>query len=318
VIIRSSGSTTEFERTLTSALTLAGTKPELHRQPEVNPRDLLTPRQEEHSPLAHVWVDLNDPARAIVYIIDSQWERVLIRFVRRSESNPALDDEQIAQILSSSVEALLNGARIGISRDEARQMLLPPPKDTGSVTGEPRRSSDSSVRLGAALFYELQALSSTVDTAQGPGFSVSFLVPTGPIRWGLAGSAQYAHAYFESDLASARLDEGRMRLLALSEVDLATRWAWRSGFGGGPSFVYLTPNVTASDLEATEARWLVYGMLRAQSGLVYREERVALGVSVAAELDVLDHQMTVELERDTHVLFDPWLIRPSLSLFFGW
>lgn len=60
-------------------------------------------------PLGRAFVDLSDPGRATVYIVDGRWERILVRHVPPT-GNPDVVRETVARIVSTAVEALLAGS----------------------------------------------------------------------------------------------------------------------------------------------------------------------------------------------------------------
>ena len=60
-------------------------------------------------PLGRAFLDLSDPARATVYVVDGAWQRILVRHVPRT-TNPDVVRETVGRIVSTSVEALIAGS----------------------------------------------------------------------------------------------------------------------------------------------------------------------------------------------------------------
>ena len=51
--------------------------------PGVNAVELITPVAGAQPRVARVWIDLSKPERATLYLVDHDWERILIRHVRK-------------------------------------------------------------------------------------------------------------------------------------------------------------------------------------------------------------------------------------------
>ena len=86
--------------------------------PEIDPRVVLFPDVVQPA-AARVFIDLAEDHAPVLFVIDGEYERVL---ARRIEVETGLDEaarEQIAQIVRASIEALLAGAVIGVTFEEA-------------------------------------------------------------------------------------------------------------------------------------------------------------------------------------------------------
>jgi hypothetical protein len=106
----------------------------------VDPAEVVTPPPDRPPRLARVWVDASRTDVAVVYLADSEWERILVRRVALSGTFDEVSREQIAHIVEGSVEALRAGARIGIEREAARVELgvQPAPKPAAKAAPPPQ------------------------------------------------------------------------------------------------------------------------------------------------------------------------------------
>lgn len=177
------------------------------RAASVDPRDVVTPHAGARPLVARVWVDAaaggdggtgtapEPPGaprrvpRATIYIVDGAWERVLVRHVERGGAADEVAREKLAHIVEASVDALLAGATIGVTRAEATAALgieLPPPDPPRT-----KRSKTPRVALGVGYDVALWGASETggaLAVGSGPTANV-FAVPAGS-RFGVLTSAQ--------------------------------------------------------------------------------------------------------------------------------
>jgi hypothetical protein len=129
------------------------------------------------------WVDLSDRKSASLYFADRSGERFLVRAVALPEGMSPLGREALGQVLELSVRALLEDARVGMSRAETSELLHvrdpapekpAPPADVRSErTPEPQRTSRSS--LGAEVFYGARIYSSEATFVHGPGLGLAWI-----------------------------------------------------------------------------------------------------------------------------------------------
>ena len=70
-----------------------------------------------------VWIDLSDDKKASFYFADRAGEHFLVRSMALPDARSPLALEALGQVLELSVRALLEDARVGMSRAEVNELL---------------------------------------------------------------------------------------------------------------------------------------------------------------------------------------------------
>ena len=126
VVAGSDRSFAAITKSLTESLSFIAVTPQFERVASVDPRSVarLGPRQP--SLFANLWIDAAADHEVKLYITDAATERV---FVRRISLDHGLDNvaiESLALVAQSSLEALLAGKLIGVTRNDYEQSLEAP------------------------------------------------------------------------------------------------------------------------------------------------------------------------------------------------
>ncbi|MFO0571916.1 MAG: hypothetical protein U0263_40200 [Polyangiaceae bacterium] len=122
------------------------------RADAVDPKSVIDPSADRSDAFVRVWVDVSASDHVTLYFVDAAWERILVRHVPTPNALDEVEREEIAQIVRSAVEALLGGAKLGITRDEARAELLPKPSHESPAPPPPapKAPARKPARAGAA------------------------------------------------------------------------------------------------------------------------------------------------------------------------
>jgi hypothetical protein len=251
----------------------------------VDPRVVVIPAADARPALARVWIDLSQPARATVYVVDGPWDRVLVRHVPLERGIDEVVREEIAQIVSATLDALASGARIGLTREEVERELLgssgrrepgragtppdgsaepeagsarPPPGSADPASAPPPedyRARDiyafeappiDAPPLDLGMYYELQAWSGD-RLAHGPAAAVRSAFRKGRGGPGILLSAQYRFAVtVDEPPIGVRLHSGAGRVLGTYDFPIATRSELRAGLGLGLDLVEIEPRQQAT------------------------------------------------------------------------
>src|SRR5438045_42444 len=189
-------------------------------------------------PLGRAFLDLSDPARATVYVVDGAWQRILVRHVPRT-TNPDVVRETVGRIVSTSVEALLAGS-FGESSEpmgafDAR-VANSSPKATANVPGngsgapgerfapEPRERARSNLSGGLGVMYEMGLYARGAPVVHGPALYGGVAIGAANLRPALWMTAQYRWPIVsENPPVGFRLDTTALRLLAGAELEAAPR-----------------------------------------------------------------------------------------------
>lgn len=308
---------------LLEALAGVDVNPRLQAESAIEVTEVVTRRPQAAPPLARIWIDLTREELA-VYVADSAWERILIRLLPRSE-NPAVDHEQVAQIVAAAVQALRDGASIGISRHDARARLLPPaaPRPLEQATAPARPAPPappSSVWAGGG--YEFLHRSAEVPVSHGASLQlgVTFAELSG-LELGVELDAVFRPSRYASSDVSTRFDTLALRWLLTGSSARAHSLRLRAAVGGGLDAVHLQPEAVDGSLLASEPRTLVFGALRAAAGaeldlasLAEGETKLALATLLLADLELTDTRYVFSSAQGEEVAFDPFRVQPGLAV----
>lgn len=243
--------------------------------------------------LAHVYVDLRG-APLLVYIADRGHARALIRRVELPAAFDEAAREEVGAIVSSSLDALCAGGTIGVRVEPAAAVPAAVEPARASVARGPAGwSGGALVRyrvMGWAPTRVQQALEVGAVLRRRRGRvtpqAIAWVGAIPPGAWRIGG------ATLQAEVGAA--------------IRLTSRWSQLVAAGGGVDL-----------LRGAGSRWTGVPIVQAQLGL-----RAALGQGVVAELrahvavDLVDTRVVDR--SDGRVLFDPWRVRPGLSLAFGW
>lgn len=303
------------------ALSHLGLRVNVQRADAVDANAILAPTAGEPA-LARIWIDLLQ-GRVILYVVDGPWERVLVRLLTREPNNPAIDHERVSQILRASVQALQEGARIGISREQARRQLsgpaLPvkPPLSPQPIPKRRAPARSEALELGVGAQYELQTFTSdSLSHAVGAELLLSNI--TGA-RLGVELQLTYRSLRLKLDETEAQQDVFAPRLL----LDRPLR-AWGGPrlvpfLGGGVDVLHLSPSTRASTLLATRERTLLYPVLR--TGLLLDQEltqQLKLRFGLIVDAFPADIRFGVQRGDGSEHYVRAWPVRPGISLGIFW
>jgi hypothetical protein len=311
---------------LSEALDGAAVELQVSARSAIDLKDVITRRLEPEPPLARIWIDVTGHDQLAVYVTDGAWERVLIRLVPRAH-NPAVDHEQVAQIVAAAVQALRDGARIGIERSAAQARLLPPPLVVQrepvrtAATATPPRARFPGAWLGAG--YELMHQSREVPLLHAAGLELgAMLAAWAGAELGLELAFSARPARFTSQEVAARFDTLAVRWLGVISSRREQTVRLRVALGGGVDAVQLAPQRAPAGLAPSPKRVLLYGALRAALGpeldimrfSTAGGEKLALAPVLLTDVQLSDTRYVVLDRGGEQVAFDPFRVQPGFAL----
>jgi hypothetical protein len=165
VVAGSDRSFAAITKSLTESLSFIGVTAQFERAASVDPRSVSKPRPPQPMLLANLWIDAAADRDVILYITDAATERVFVRRIGLEHGLDKVAIEGLAFVTQSSLEALLAGKLIGMTRDDYEHSLesvapLPVPKQTATPLPRPSEAGPRDVRLfpwQVCAGYELQA-----------------------------------------------------------------------------------------------------------------------------------------------------------------
>jgi hypothetical protein len=287
------------------------------RADAVDPKTVIDRSPNAADAFVRVWIDLAVENQVTIYFVDSAWEHILVRHITLERNLDDVEREEIAQIVRSSVEALLSGATIGISREEARDLLLPKPKTKTPppVIPKPKpRAPPKPVtpnsRVEAGAFYEGELYANTL--WHGPGVFAGVHTPD-PLGLGGRFTLQYrVPATVEGDRLGARIQAIALRALAHASYQSGHLGAC-GGAGLGADITSTDPTNLKGNASPENSRWDVVPVLRALGGggLVFGS--MGVWTVVGLDVDLIETNFTAKRGNETYTAVDVSRVRP----FFG-
>jgi hypothetical protein len=316
----------------------------------VNAAELITPRAGAEPRVARVWIDLSKPDRATLYLVDREWERILIRHVRKTSGHEEIAREAMGHILETAVDALAHGARIGVSREEARSEIertapppapvaAPPPTPAPAPTpsrSEPEPPAAERASLpaaepvtahapgaaGASPVLELggdyrAGMYADGVVTDGPGAAFYLGAPRGRVRPGGWLTLDYSLPLtVDARPLGLRLEQGAGRVLGAVDVSLADRLALRLGVGAGVDIVHVTPQLEGSARTTRGDDETFALVLACASGrLVWSfSQNVGLSLTGSVDVDPSGSRYVVLIDGAPTAVLSPWPVRPAVSV----
>ncbi|HEY6879465.1 MAG TPA: hypothetical protein VI299_15670 [Polyangiales bacterium] len=208
-----------------------------------------------------VWLDLNQASRGILFIQDTTQDRFLVRVVPHRGGDQELMRESLATVVETAVEAMLAGAQIGLTREDAVREIeaqtgstvmlevptpLPPTVVAPVVTEQPKSGSARPPLplLEAALAYRGDALAVGPSISHGLELALwwrAFVGRSLDLTWGVLG--RYAAPVVMEDRGRAVLQHGGGARAVLGATVATGRFVWRSALGVGLDAARVTPQI---------------------------------------------------------------------------
>jgi hypothetical protein len=287
------------------------------RTPQIDVGAILErPRAGGAQATARVWIDGARDDRLRVYFVNWTTERFLVRDVPLPDGLNEVALETVAQVIESSVSALLAGAPVGLTREEMATELRPPPAPSPTPPAEARWEPS----IGA--FYAVQAFAAEPPVEHGPGLLVHVDRHAGRWRAGAWTSAQYQlPERVQSPLAGARLDTLSLRGGAEVARTLDDRLALGLRLGAGVDAVHIAPRggsvPAAATLTADRFSW-VYAVHLALVLTAQASRHVVVSTAAVADVDLDERHYDVSVDGALARVATPWRMHPGVLVELAW
>ncbi len=287
--------------------------------PRIDPplliRDALAraPAAGADSPLAYLWLDLDAP-RPGMYLLATQDALVYVRALDVSARPDTVELELIRFVVDESVQAILKGHALGVSRKEFEKSLIvpmaqppppPPPPPQALAPAVSTRVPGWSIAAG----YTASALSAS-RIAQGPELSADLRWTR--LRLGASFSQRLPLTVSGPD-ARARLLSSSFRVFAAALMTIRPRLQLAVAAGGGIDITHVAPEA----IGATAPFWVSDALLRGMASLQCTFGGVAVSAGLGAELDLVEARYAIIRAGQATVFWRPWRWRPVATLGVG-
>ena len=264
-------------------------------------------------PVAHLWLDLA-ARQPTTYLLDARSGLVYARPLPIHADPDAVELELIRLVVDSSVEAILKGRALGVSRDEFERSLAPAPAPAPTPAPAPAPPPTPAPpkprpRWAIAAGYSGTMLS-TDSVGHGPELGADFLWPR--FRLGMILSQQFQQTVTRADTGMHLLSSG-IRIVAAFPTALTSRLSASLGLGAGVDATHVEPN----GVGAQPAFWATDPMVLAMATLDRAFAASVVSLRVGVDVDLLATRYLVARSNATSVLWTPWRWRPFAALQLG-
>ena len=274
----------------------------------------IAPPTEATPAVARVLLDFTVTNQATLFLIDPRRGRVYVRRMPLAHGVDAVARAGTQFVIEQSIDAILEGREIGVSREEFQRSVAPPPPVPEAPPPPPAPApAPASVQLGLAGGYE--------GVAMGSGeyqHAAKLVVAVRFTRFRIAGTARLAAAMSIAGAdAQARLSTGGVSLSAAGRFLHLGSFSVIAGLGVGLDVTRVETTVTAPDLQPAAAFWARGPLLQTFVEVERLFGKLSVAVAVGAEAHLLDERYTVRTASETRDVFVPRRLRPAAAVLVG-
>ena len=273
----------------------------------------------EHDAVGAFFVEAEREDDLLLYLIEPQAKRALVRRVKRSVGAEQAGVEEASIIVRSTVGALLEGREIGMEAgpELAAPPKPPPPKPPPPVKPSPaptRPKPEAPVagtgRLAAHYAGEAYAPEATWQSGLGVELSGS---PDSQLFFGL-GYVAYAPVEVETESARVRVARHPVRLFVAYEIPAARfRFAGQLGFIGELDR-RSTTKTSGGVLPTESADGLTFALSPRVTAHYQVWQRTHVWVGVGLDIFLKNSEYVAELPGRTESLLSPYRTRAEASV----
>jgi hypothetical protein len=288
------------------------------RKPVVTAQDVaaaIAPPNEAVPSLARVLVDLTFTGQATLFLIDPPRGRVYVRRMELPRGLDAVARASVRFVIEQSIDAILEGREIGVSRDEYQRGVQAPPAPTPTAEEARARPAPAPARIQRHLAagYEAVAMGSG-EFQRGGKLAVAARFERVVIALAVRVATPISIA---GDGTSTRLFTVGVSASAAGRFLNLGGFALLAGLGAGLDFTRVAPAVTTPDLQAAPAFWATAPSLRPFAAIERFFGRLSVAIAAGVEVHLLDERYTVRTGTETREVFVPGRARPEVEASIG-
>lgn len=316
-----------LKQVLAELLQREGVQPTFAEASEFTPDALLAVPDGDRR--VRVFITLPTSLLAKLYLRGPHGQRFLLRELSLRSGLDELGCESIAQVVSTSTQALLH-TNVGMDREEVRAALPPaPPAEAQAVASPviPKPPADAPQREPVRLRYELGARAfggwtgAALHERIGGGVELALLQQRGPRPWLVRERLLFEQLAVQSLNTAELTADVRTSALRLG-IDVGRVYSanliWL-GAAVGVDLVHIAPN-RARDSSWQLAKTHVDTLAVVRVEARYERTWSALVFGMAALLDVAlsDNRYQVRDGSTRRSVANPWRFTPALAISLGW
>jgi hypothetical protein len=298
------------------------------RKPVVTAQDVaaaIAPPSEAAPSLARVLLDFTVSGQATLFLIDPPRGRVYVRRMALAHGLDAVARASVRFVIEQSIDAILEGREIGVSRDEfQRRGLPPPPVPVASAPAPAPPAAEArapAAPVPAPTRSRMQLAAGYQGVVMGSGEFQHAAKVTVAARYERVVIAVAARVAAPLSIAG---DGARAQLTTTSaSASVAGRpvtfggFSLLAGIGAGVDFTRVAPAVTAANLQPAAAFWAIAPTLSPFVALEWFFGNISIAVAGGVEVHPLDERYTVRTSTDTRQVFGPGRVRPQVEALVG-
>jgi len=314
-----------FESALRAALARKGLDLTSARKDIITPEDVALATTaspaEAASILARVYLDFTAADHATLFLIDPRRGRIHVRRVMLPHGFDAVARESTLFVIEQSINAILEGRDIGVSREEYQRGVAPAapapavasPGVSAAPPSAPAPPPASETRLLLAGGYDGVALGSGAYQHAAKMMAAARLTRLQvSVAARVVAPVSIAGDGVQADLWAGGVSvAGAARLAAWGPLSVS------AGLGAGLDFTRITPLVTAPDLQPAAAFWAPSPLLRTFVEVERLFGKLSLSIAVGIEALLLAERYTVRTADAARDVFVPRRVRPEAALLAG-
>jgi len=307
-----------LEPALREMLVAKGLEVAATRKTAVTAQDVaaaIAPPREASPPVARALLDFTVPGEATLFLIDPRRGRVHVRRMALAHGLDAVARASVRLIVEQSIDAILEGREIGVTREEFQRSVAPPPAAPSPPPAPPPAAPPphDEAQLQLAGGYEGVALGSgELQHNAKVVFAIRFT------RFRVATAARVAAPVsIAGDGVDARLSSGGVSVSGAARVVGFEKFQVSAGLGAALDMTRVAPTVTTPDLQPAAAFWATGPSLLAFAEIERVFGRISVAIAGGAEAHLLAERYTVRTASETRDIFVPRRVRPAAALLVG-
>ena len=285
----------------------------------------IAPPSEATPSLARVLLDFTVAGQATLFLIDPPRGRVYVRRMALPHGLDAVTRASVRFVIEQSIDAILEGREIGVSRDEFQRSGLPPPSAPAAppvpAAPAPVAPAPAHTPAPAATPAKLQVAAGYQGLVMGSGefqHAAKVVVAERFERLVIAVAARMAAPIsIAGDGARAELTTTSASASVAGRFPTVGGFWLLAGLGAGVDFTRVAPAVTTPDLQPAAAFWAVAPSRAPFVAIERFFGSVSIAVAGGVEVHPLDERYTVRTATDAREVFAPGRVRPQVEALVG-